>query len=61
MVRFLVENGADVNARDEDDQTALHEAAHKGHIDVVRFLVENGADVNARNKYDQTPLHRATA
>ena len=50
IVRFLVENGADVNARDEDDQTALHWAARKGHIDIVCFLVENGADVNARSK-----------
>ena len=27
MVRWLVENGADVNARDEGDRTALYGAA----------------------------------
>ena len=45
VVRFLVENGADVNARDKGDDTALHDAAFEGHIEVVRFLLENGADV----------------
>ena len=42
MVRWLGENGADVNACDEDYQTTLHWAAEGGHIDVVRWLVENG-------------------
>ena len=57
VVRFLVENGASVNALEKDGaaNVPLHRAAWGGHIEVVRFLVENGADVNPRS-YFTTPL-----
>ena len=51
MVRFLVENGADVNDRSKDDLDAFtSRPLGEGDIEVVRFLVENGADVNARTR-----------
>ena len=28
--------------------TPLHDAAHKGHVDIVRCLVEQGADINIK-------------
>ena len=55
-VKRLIENGADVNIKDNDGDTPLHYAASGGHLDVVKFLVENGADVNAKDKYGRTPL-----
>ena len=58
-VRFLVENGADVNAHDERESTPLHVAAKRDHLEVVRFLVGSGADVNARDILDVTPLDEA--
>jgi ankyrin repeat protein len=39
--------GADVNARDCDGDTALMLAAERGHIELVKVLLKNGADVNA--------------
>ena len=47
-VRVLIEAGADVNAVNEADFTALHGAAFRGLNEIVQILVENGADINAR-------------
>ena len=39
--------GMDVNAKDEDGVTPLHEAALWGHNEVSELLIANGAEVNA--------------
>src|SRR6056297_570918 len=39
--------GADVNARDKDNITALMEAAIMGHKDIVNHLIKKGAEVEA--------------
>jgi ankyrin repeat protein len=46
MIRLLVEAGADLEARDQRELTAL-ETACDGEIEAVRTLIELGADVNA--------------
>lgn len=68
IVRFLLDNGANVNdtnaivaAGFTRGETALHGAAKAGNIAVVQLLVERGANVNAvtdSNHYRgrQTPL-----
>ena len=45
-VKFLIENGADVNTQNEKGITALMLASRFGHIETVKFLIEKGADVN---------------
>ena len=47
VVRYLLDEGADINAREKLGGTALTEAAYYGHVDVVRELLLNGADINA--------------
>ena len=39
--------GADVNAKDVDGTTPLHNAAVYGHNEVAELLIANGAEVNA--------------
>jgi ankyrin repeat protein len=59
IVSLLLENGANVNVKDEDGCTPLHFASMEGQDAVVSLLLENGADVNAKNDYGNTPLHKA--
>ena len=53
--RLLIENGADVNIKDDNGSTPLHSAAVFGRTDVAKLLVENGADLQARNDDGGTP------
>jgi len=60
-VQAELNKGVNVNAKDEDGQTPLHEAANWGHKETAELLIANGADVNARTGgwLNVTPLHRA--
>jgi len=60
-VRFLLARGADVSAKGQRDETALHWAASAGAVDVSELLISRGADVNATTSNGQTPLHDAAA
>jgi ankyrin repeat protein len=56
-VEMLINAGADVDAKDENDWTPLHFAAGCGKINSLEVLLANGADVNARDNKQNTPLH----
>ena len=60
-VRFLIRAGADIEARDTNLKTPLHDAARHGYADAAVALVRAGADVNAQGRHDRedTPLHGA--
>jgi len=53
-VKYLVELGADVNARDYEGYTPLHHAAARGDNDLILYLVSRGADVKAVARTGQT-------
>jgi ankyrin repeat protein len=63
-VQLLAELGFDVNALGRTDvpmeqawETALHEAASRGDIDLARLLLGLGADPNIKDaRFDSTPL-----
>ena len=59
VVRALVEQGADVTARQGDGATALHWAAYWDEVELADLLIRAGADVNAANDLGVTPLWAA--
>jgi cytohesin len=46
VVKVLVANGADINAKDERDETPIHLAATEGDKQVVDLLLAAGADID---------------
>ena len=61
-VKLLIEQGADVNAKNFMGETALHAAAFSGREDAAAWLLDRGADVAAeivREDYYRTPLMSA--
>jgi len=59
LVAELIEMGAEVNARDSQFSTPLHEAASLGSFGVAQKLIAAGAKVNATKDDGSTPLHCA--
>lgn len=58
-IQKLLENGADLNGRDQHGWTALHRASFKGRMEVVKVLVERGVEVDAKDEEGYTALHCA--
>ena len=59
IVSCLVENGADVNARNSFENTPLMVACYNGHMNVVTYLIERGANMDLQDKQGNTVLHLA--
>jgi ankyrin repeat protein len=57
----LIDKGADVNQVNTEDEnwTALHYSAAKGHAECVEILLQHGADHRACDTEGATPLHYA--
>lgn len=55
-MRFLIDNGADVNEKNGYEQTALLVAVRKGDVDIVQRLIDAGAEVNLADGIGCTPL-----
>ncbi|NWI62728.1 MYPT2 phosphatase, partial [Todus mexicanus] len=55
MVKFLVENGADVNQQDNEGWTPLHAVASCGYLNIAEYLISHGANVAAVNSEGDVP------
>lgn len=59
-VKRLLNQGADVNAKDKDGRTALMAAAYKARVESLKLLIDGGADVNAKDVKGRTALITAS-
>ena len=63
-MKWLQSQEADINARDNDDETPMHSAAKNkwlNAVNAIEWLEAQGADINARDNDGQTPWHHAEA
>jgi 26S proteasome non-ATPase regulatory subunit 10 len=61
IIALLITKDADVNAKNNNGQTALHFAASKNNLDVARTLLAHKATARVKDKRGQLALHRAAA
>lgn len=59
LFRFLLENGANLEAKTSNGNTPLHFAVLYKKIEVVKLLIAKGADINAIDNSKNTPIHMA--
>lgn len=60
-VRYLVEQGNDVNVVSQFGRTALLWAAYWRNKEMCECLLKSGANVNASDEYGDQPLHKAAS
>jgi len=59
VVKWLIEIGSPLEAKNSEGKTALIRAVFVGHIEIAKTLIEAGADVNAMDKDSRTALIHA--
>lgn len=67
FIRFLIDAGADVNAKDNKGNTPINDfrvyysekEEYDDRHETLSFLIASGADVNNKGEYGQTILHDA--
>ena len=58
-IEICIDRGLDVNAVNEDGNTALHGASFRGAANVVELLVAKGARMDIKNKEGRMPINMA--
>ncbi|RYC54519.1 hypothetical protein CHU98_g11694 [Xylaria longipes] len=60
IIRFLIEAGANVNAKDHAGRSPIHFVYYSGHND-IDVLLDHGANLGARDKLGRTAVHYTAA
>ena len=48
IVQYLIEKGANIEAKGYQQKAPLHVACEKGHLPIVQYLIEKGANIEAK-------------
>jgi hypothetical protein len=59
IITLLVENCADINAKDHNGDSVFLMEIQIGNQSIIRLLIENGADIYAKDRYGKSMLHTA--
>lgn len=59
IAKYLIEIGADVNRKSVKGNTALHDCAESGSLDIMKLLLNSGARIDV-DAYGMTPLLAAS-
>jgi hypothetical protein len=59
LIKVLVAQGADVNARDGTRQTTLYVAVHNNAVEITEYLLNHGAKPNTAGPNRTYPIHLA--
>lgn len=55
-IKTAIRDGADVNYRDRNGETALMHATYKGHVEILKELIKARANVNIENRFGATAI-----
>ncbi|EAY15955.1 hypothetical protein TVAG_262050 [Trichomonas vaginalis G3] len=57
ICEYFLSHDSNINAKDEDLETALHKAAYKNCKSTAELLLSHGANIDEKNKYGKSNLH----
>jgi len=60
IISYLINQGVDINEKNEYHETALHHAIIGGHYDIVKLLIDHGADIHIKDDDNLTTLMYAS-
>jgi ankyrin repeat protein len=61
MAEFLIAQGVDPKQKNENGDTALHQACRHSVPSVVELLLDKGVDIEAKGHWDMRPLHSSAS
>jgi len=61
VIKWLVEHGADINATNQQDRTAIFFSSYAMDDEAISYLIANNAKVNIQDKFDTSPIHFSVA
>lgn len=56
LCELLIASGANVHAKNNEDETALLYATNHNHFELVQLIIAHGAEINTKSKSRWTPL-----
>ena len=59
IVKYLLKQNVDADAKNINNQTALHNACFKGAHEIVKALLEHGVSYDSKNLDGDCPAHLA--